>query len=43
MPYIIDIRVLELLCSRICHDLISLVTAINNRMELSSPQVLCHF
>ena len=30
----IDIRVLELLCSRICHDLISPVTAINNGMEL---------
>jgi histidine phosphotransferase ChpT len=30
----IDLRVLELLCSRICHDLISLVTAINNGMEL---------
>ena len=30
----IDLRVLELLCSRICHDLISPVTAINNGMEL---------
>jgi len=30
----IDIRVFELLCSRICHDLISPVTAINNGMEL---------
>ena len=34
MSYMIDLRVLELLCSRICHDLISLVTAINNGMEL---------
>lgn len=34
MPHMIDIRVLELLCSRICHDLISPVTAINNGMEL---------
>jgi len=25
---------MELLCSRICHDLISPVTAINNGMEL---------
>lgn len=34
MSYMIDIRLLELLCSRICHDLISPVTAINNGMEL---------
>ena len=34
MAYMIDFRVLELLCSRICHDLISPVTAINNGMEL---------
>lgn len=34
MSYMIDLRVLELLCSRICHDLISPVTAINNGMEL---------
>ena len=34
MSYQIDFRVLELLCSRICHDLISPVTAINNGMEL---------
>ena len=34
MPHMIDIRVLELLCSRLCHDLISPVTAINNGMEL---------
>ena len=34
MSYMIDIRVLELLCSRICHDLIRPVTAINNGMEL---------
>lgn len=34
MSFMIDLRVLELLCSRICHDLISPVTAINNGMEL---------
>ena len=34
MSYMIDLRVLELLGSRICHDLISPVTAINNGMEL---------
>ena len=34
MSHMIDLRVLELLCSRICHDLISPVTAINNGMEL---------
>ena len=34
MAHQIDLRVLELLCSRICHDLISPVTAINNGMEL---------
>lgn len=30
----VDIRVVEFLCSRICHDLISPVTAINNGVEL---------
>ncbi len=34
MAYMIDFHVLELLCSRICHDLISPVTAINNGMGL---------
>ena len=34
MSYMIDIRALELLCSRICHDLIRPVTAINNGMVL---------
>lgn len=34
MSHMIDLRVLELLGSRICHDLISPVTAINNGMEL---------
>ena len=34
MSHQIDFRILELLCSRICHDLISPVTAINNGMEL---------
>ena len=30
----IELRVLELICSRLCHELISPVTAINNGMEL---------
>lgn len=30
----IDLRVTELLCSRLCHDLISPISAINNGMEL---------
>lgn len=30
----IDFRVLELTCSRLCHDLISPITAVNNGMEL---------
>lgn len=30
----IDLRVLELLCSRLCHDLISPVMAVNNGIEL---------
>src|SRR5580704_12677143 len=30
----IDIRVLELLCSKLCHDLVSPVSAINNGVEL---------
>lgn len=30
----IELRVLELACSRICHDLISPITAVNNGMEL---------
>lgn len=34
MPHMIDFRVMELLSSRVCHDLISPVTAINNGMEL---------
>jgi histidine phosphotransferase ChpT len=34
MSIAMDIRVVELLCSRICHDLISPVTAINNGVEL---------
>ena len=34
MSYQIVFGVLELFCSRICHDLISPVTAINNGMEL---------
>lgn len=32
----IDFRVLELTCSRLCHDLISPITAVNNGMELLS-------
>ena len=34
MTNTVEIRVLELLCSRLCHDLISPVSAINNGMEL---------
>lgn len=34
MESMIEFRVLELLCSRLCHDLISPVSAINNGMEL---------
>ncbi len=30
----VDPRVIELLCSRLCHDLISPVSAINNGFEL---------
>jgi histidine phosphotransferase ChpT len=30
----IELRVLELICSRLCHELISPVTAVNNGMEL---------
>lgn len=29
-----DLRIAELLCSRLCHDLISSISAINNGMEL---------
>ncbi len=34
MALMVDYRVIELLCSRICHDLISPVGAINNGVEL---------
>ena len=34
MALLVDFRVIELLCSRICHDLISPVGAINNGIEL---------
>lgn len=34
MNSMIDLRVLELTCSRLCHDLISPITAVNNGMEL---------
>ncbi|MGE0744938.1 MAG: histidine phosphotransferase family protein [Rhodospirillales bacterium] len=34
MSATIELRVLELLCSRLCHELISPVTAVNNGMEL---------
>ena len=34
MPLSVDPRVLELLCSRLCHDLVSPVGAINNGVEL---------
>lgn len=34
MNQMVNVRVMELLCSRLCHDLISPVTAVNNGMEL---------
>lgn len=34
MVLMVDFRVIELLCSRLCHDLISPVGAINNGIEL---------
>jgi len=34
MSTAVDLRVLELVCSRICHDLVSPVGAINNGVEL---------
>jgi histidine phosphotransferase ChpT len=34
MASTVDIRVLELLCARLCHELISPVSAINNGIEL---------
>jgi len=34
MPQSIDLRVAELICSRLCHDLISPISAINNGIEL---------
>lgn len=33
-PDVVDLRVLELLCSKLCHDLVSPVGAINNGVEL---------
>ena len=34
MEQTVELRVLELICSRLCHELISPVTAVNNGMEL---------
>ena len=34
MSLSVDLRVLELVCSRICHDLVSPVGAVNNGIEL---------
>src|SRR5438445_7741277 len=34
MSVSVDLRVLELVCSRICHDLVSPVGAVNNGVEL---------
>ena len=34
MAATIDFRVLELLCGRLCHELVSPVGAINNGVEL---------
>lgn len=33
-PSMIDLRVVELLCSRLCHDLVGPVAAVNNGIEL---------
>ena len=33
MPVMMDLRVAELLCSRLCHDLVSPVGAVNNGIE----------
>ena len=34
LPKDIDLRIVELLCSRLCHDLISPISAVNNGVEL---------
>ena len=36
MTYTVDRRIAELLCSRICHELVAGVAAINNGVELIS-------
>lgn len=36
MPQIVDRRIAELLCSRICHELVAGIAAINNGVELIS-------
>jgi histidine phosphotransferase ChpT len=33
-PSMIDLRVVELLCSRLCHDLVGPIAAVNNGIEL---------
>ncbi len=38
----IDLRILELMCSRLCHELISPVTAIGNGMELLGDELGAH-
>jgi len=38
MPPLIDLRVAELLCARLCHELVSPVGAINNGVELLSEE-----
>lgn len=36
MPHLVDQRIAELLCSRICHELVAGIAAINNGVELIS-------
>ncbi len=36
MPHLVDRRIAELLCSRICHELVAGIAAINNGVELIS-------
>ena len=40
MPFMIDMRVAELLASRLCHDLVGPIGAVNNGMELLEDEDL---
>ena len=40
MPFLIDMRVAELLASRLCHDLVGPIGAVNNGMELLEDEDL---